>query len=58
MYGCLSKGFCQVKKNPKIREKLGSEWVGQAQTRIFFWGGNIVFFVCFFVLYMFKKKNW
>ena len=27
-----TKGFCQVKKNQKIREKLGSGWVGQAPT--------------------------
>ena len=36
------KGFCQVKKNPKIREKLGSEWV--APTRIFHF-----FWKCFFL---------
>ena len=30
------KGFCQVKKIQKIREKLGSGWVGQAPNRIWF----------------------
>ena len=30
-----TKGFCQVEKIPKIREKLGSGGVGQAPTRIF-----------------------
>ena len=28
------KGFCQVERNKKIKEKLGSGWVGQAPTRI------------------------
>ena len=41
---------CEVKKNPKFREKLGSEWVSQAPARIFFFCGNFVFFVCFFVV--------
>ena len=54
------KGFCQVKKNPKIREKLGSGWVAQATTRIFFLGGGGVMFICVFcVVFMFlnvKKK--
>ena len=37
------------KKNQKIREKLGSGWVGQAPTRIFFLGGKFcLFFVCCF----------
>ena len=52
------KGFCQVKKIKKIREKLGSGWVGQALTRIliFFWK-----FCVFCVVFMFpnveKKKK-
>ena len=51
-----SKGFCQVETIPKIREKLGSGWVGQAPTPIsFFWGGNIVFFALFLSLYIFPK---
>ena len=54
------KGFCQVKTIPKIREKLGSGWVGQAPTRIIIFWGKVVFFV-FFVLFSFfqmvqKKK--
>ena len=57
-----TKGFCQVKKNPKIREKLGSGWVGQALTRIFFFGKCCVFFVIFVLFSCFqvfeKKKNW
>ena len=61
-YLLSSRGFCQIKKNQKIREKLGSGWVGQATTQNFFFGGggNFVFFVCFFVLFscfqMCKKK--
>ena len=51
--------FCQVKKNQKIREKLGSGWVGQAPTRIFFF--EILsfreFLRCFHVSECFKKKN-
>ena len=50
MYHILAWGFCQIKKNPKIREKLGSGWVGQAPTRIFFFGEKFcvscVFFCC------------
>ena len=50
------KGFCQVKKNPKIREKLGSGWAGQAPTRIlfFFWKFCVlsVFFVVFFFVHV------
>ena len=49
----IIKGFCQVKKNQKIREKLGSGWVGQAPTRIFFFFGNFVLFSYFHV---FPKK--
>ena len=53
-------GFCQVKKNQKIREKLGSGWVGQAPTRIFFL--KFCRFVSFCVVFMFpnvsKKKTW
>ena len=55
----IPKGFCQVKKNPKIREKLGSGWVGQASTRIIIFFRNV--FLCVFcVVFMFpnvsKKK--
>ena len=57
MYYILAWGFCQIKKNPKIREKLGSGWVGQAPTRIFFfWGRNFVFLVFFFVVVHVSKK--
>ena len=55
-----AKGFCQVKKIPKIRQKLGSVWVGQAPTRIFIFGGNLVFFgvfLCFFMFPNFSKKK-
>ena len=51
------KGFCQVEKNPKIPEKLGSGWVGQAPTRISFFFGYIVLFVLFFRCTCFKKKK-
>ena len=40
------KGFCQVKKNPKIREKLGSGWVGQAPIRNIFLFWKCCVFVC------------
>ena len=44
-----TKGFCQVKTIPKIREKLGSGRVGQAPTRILIFFGNCVFFrVCLY----------
>ena len=49
-----SKRFCQVKKNPKIREKLGSGWVGKVATRIFFF--YYFFFFLLFLLYMSQKK--
>ena len=56
MFLCV---FCVVYTFPKIREKLGSGWVGQAPTWIFF-GGEIVCFFVFFVLFirfqMFPKK--
>ena len=52
----IDKGFCQVKRNPKIREKLGSGWVGQAPTRICLFFENLVFFCVVFLLYMFSKK--
>ena len=50
------RGFCQVEKNPKIREKLGSGWVGQVLTRIwcFFW--KFCVFVLFFVVVHVSKK--
>ena len=31
-----TKGFCQVKTNPKIREKLRSGWVGHDPTCVVF----------------------
>ena len=52
----LAKGFCQVEKIPKIREKLGSGWVGEAPSRIliFFFECFILFVFC--VVFMFQKK--
>ena len=44
-----NKEFCQDKKNQKIREKLGSEWVGRGPTQIFIFLGEIL---CFLVLLM------
>ena len=53
------KGFCQVKKNPKIREKLGSGWVGQAPNRILIFSLKCcVFFVLFSCFQLFQKKKW
>ena len=52
-----AEGFCQVKTIPKIREKLGSGCVGQAQTRISFFLQILCFFVLFLSLYMFPKKK-
>ena len=54
-----TKGFCQVKKNPKIREKHRSGWVGQARTQILFFLEMLCFFVSFvlfLLFYMFRKK--
>ena len=55
------KGFCQVNKLPKIREKLGSGWVGQAPNRIFFFVWKCCVFLFFFVLFscfqLFQKKK-
>ena len=45
----ISKGFGQVEKNKKIREKLGSGWVGQALIQICFFG-EISSFLCCFLL--------
>ena len=54
---CQSKGFCQVKRKPNIREKLGSGWVGQAQTRILiFWGESLRFCVFLCCFHVSKKK--
>ena len=47
------KGFCQSKKNPKIREKLGNGLEGQAPTQFFF---SVFFLWCLLLLYMFPKK--
>ena len=55
----IVKGFCHVKKNPKIREELGSGWVAQAQNRILIFFYFFFFFFC--VVFMFlkvSKKNW
>ena len=53
-----AKGFCQVKKIPKIRVKLESGWLGQAPTRIIIFFINFFFFVCvlFSCFQMFQKK--
>ena len=54
-------GVLSSRKNQKIREKLGSGWVGQARTRIIFFFGKFCIFVRFFcLLYVFPKKikNW
>ena len=50
-----AKGFCQVKQIPKIREKLGSGWVGMSSPNsdFFFFFGNFVFFRVFCVVFMF-----
>ena len=56
---CIAKlrGLVKLKKNQKIREKLGSGWVGQAPTRISSFFGNIVFFcVVFLRCTCFPKK--
>ena len=53
----LLRGFCQVKKIPKIRKKLGSGWVGQAPTRIFFFFEILCFLCVFYIVFMFSKKN-
>ena len=45
-------------KNKKNREKIGSEWVGQAQLR--FIRGEVLCFLCFFILlllFCFQKKE-
>ena len=50
-------GFCQVKKNPKIRENSEVGRVGQAPTEIFFL--NVFFFSVFCAASVFpnvKKK--
>ena len=44
----MLRGFVKLKKIKKIREKLGSGWVGQVPTRTFF-------FHVVFLLYMFPK---
>ena len=49
----------KFKKNPKIREKRGSGWVGHAPTRIFIIFCTFfcfVFFVLFSCSQMFQKK--
>ena len=55
-------GFCQVEINLKIREKLGSGWVGDSSPSSDCYSFLDFFFVilcCFLLLYMFpmlKKK--
>ena len=44
----IYKGFCQVTTNPKIREKLGSGWVGQAITMILIFFLEMLCFLCYF----------
>ena len=52
-----TKGFCQVKKNPKIREKLGvGGWV-KPQLGLFSSFGKFVFFFSFFLVVHVSKKN-
>ena len=52
------KGFCQVKKNSKIREKVESGWVGQHPTRIlFFFWKFCVFLVGFYCCTCSHKKK-
>ena len=53
-YACAIRGFVKLKK---IREKLGSGWVGQAPTRISIFLEILCFFVLFFSLYMFPKNG-
>ena len=51
------QGSCQG-KNPKIRQKLGGGWVGQASTQIFC---VCLFLYVFFVLFfehVSKKMDW
>ena len=53
-----AKGFCQVKKHPKIREKLGIGWVGQDSNRIFFIEILYFFvFLCRFVVVDVSKNG-
>ena len=52
---CNAKGVCQVKKNQKIREKLGSGWVGGPNSDFFFLP-FFVFFVLFSCFQTFPKK--
>ena len=58
---CSSKGFSQVKKNPKIQEKLGKWMGGSSPNSDFNFFGEIVCFSVFFVLFscsqLFPKKN-
>ena len=53
----LVRGFVKLKK---LKNPIKSGWVGQAPTRIFFFG-NVVFFYFFSVVFMFpnvsKKKK-
>ena len=67
MFGLNLRGFVKLQKKKKIREKLGSDWVGQAPTRIFFFGGGeccVLLCFLFCVVFMFpifskkKYKNW
>ena len=50
-------GFCQVKKNPKIRKKTW-KWVGGSSPNLDFFFGNILFInVVFFFVYVSKKNK-
>ena len=48
------RGFVKLKKFQKSEKKLGSRWVGQAPTRIFFFLKYSVFLCCFFVVHVSK----
>ena len=57
MFELCVGGCVKLKKNLKIREKLGSEWVGQAPTKILFFLEMLCFFCCFFVVVHVSKKK-
>ena len=52
----MVRGFVKLKKNQKIRVKLGNGWVGQAPTRILIFFGNFVYLVLFSCFQLFPKK--
>ena len=53
----IIQGFCQLKENPKIREKLGSGWVCPAPTRICFLFWKFCVFCAVFVVVHVSKKQ-